>query len=310
MAQPTNLDMSPKQAEHLLGAWLGVTVRCSGIIRLSGGMLNTVLRLEFDRDPRRAVVKLHTGADADFGCERRRLNYLRTHTAMRCPEVYEVGEPDDVMPYHFLLMESLPGITLAAAALDGDGRRSVDEQLAGIVLELHSHRRATFGPVDGPAATDDWADVVVPRLIDMRDEMQGRLPAAVLADIDGAIASAPAAFRGQGRPALVHGDLWAGNIMVAEIDGKWQVTGFIDPGLQFADVEHELAYLQCFDTVGPAFFDVYTAQTPMRPGYELRRLYYWLNTMMIHVWLFGDAAYCRRTGSIAATIARERGIAG
>lgn len=55
------------------------------------------------------------------------------------------------------------------------------------------------------------------------------------------------------------------------------------PRLQYADVEHELAYLQAFDTVGTDFFDAYTAQTPMRPGFEIRRLFYGLNTHMIHV---------------------------
>lgn len=181
-----------------------------------------------------------------------------------------------------------------------------EHQLADAVLKLHSHRRTTFGSVDGRGGVSDWADVVVPRLIDMRDEMQGRLPASVLVDIDTAVAAAPAAFANRGPPSLVHGDLWAENIMVVETAGTWAVSGFIDPGLQYADVEHELAYLQCFSTVGQAFFDAYGAHTPVRPGYEYRRLFYWLNTMMIRVWLFGDRHYCERTASIAATIAQKQ----
>jgi fructosamine-3-kinase len=53
-------------------------------------------------------------------------------------------------------------------------------------------------------------------------------------------------------------------------------------------VEYELAYLQVFNTVGETFFDVYYAHTPKRNGYELRRLVYWLNTMIIHVDHFGN----------------------
>ena len=55
--------------------------------------------------------------------------------------------------------------------------------------------------------------------------------------------------------------------------------------MQYAPVEKEIAYLEAFDTVGEAFFDVYAGRRPLRPGYEFRRLFYWLNTYMIHVWL-------------------------
>ena len=307
MEQTTDLEISTEQAQHLLVRWLGTRPQCKGLTRLTGGMLNSVLRLEFDADPYQVVVKMSSADDADFDGERQRLDFLRAHTAMRCPQVHAVGAPDEVVPYHSLLLECLPGLPLTAVRLDDDERRSLDRHLADIVLELHSHGRATFGAPADPRGEDDWAEIVVARLRDMRDGMPGRLPDAVLADIDTAVEMAPEAFRDQGEPCLIHGDLWAGNIMVEQTGGQWQVTGFIDPGLYYADVENELAYLQCFDTVGPAFFDVYTAHTPLRPGFENRRLYYWLNTMMIHVWLFGDTHYCRRAASLAAAIV-ETGV--
>ena len=69
-------------------------------------------------------------------------------------------------------------------------------------------------------------------------------------------------------------------------DGDWRLSGLLDPvGLQYADVEKELAYLQAFDTAGQVFFDAYTARQPLRPGFEFRKLFYWLDTFMLHVWL-------------------------
>lgn len=58
-------------------------------------------------------------------------------------------------------------------------------------------------------------------------------------------------------------------------------------------------------TVTPAFFEAYTSQPPLRPGYEFRRLFYWLNTHMIHVWLFGDQQYHDRVASVAAEIVAQ-----
>ncbi len=76
------------------------------------------------------------------------------------------------------------------------------------------------------------------------------------------------------------------------------VSGLVDPALHFADEEYELAYLECFQTVGEPFFRAYRNVAPERDGYEVRRLYYWLNTLLLHVHVFGDAAYVRQTGRI------------
>ena len=83
--------------------------------------------------------------------------------------------------------------------------------------------------------------------------------------------------------------------MVHERSDGWHLSGLIDPvGLQYADVEKELAYLQAFDTLGETFFSSYTARRPLLPGYEFRRLFYWLNTFMTHVWLGFGAAFHER----------------
>jgi len=38
---------------------------------------------------------------------------------------------------------------------------------------------------------------------------------------------------------------------------------------------------------------------------EERRLFYWLNTYMIHVWIFGDEPYRASTARVAAEIRRQ-----
>ena len=51
-------------------------------------------------------------------------------------------------------------------------------------------------------------------------------------------------------PRLIHGDVWGGNIIV----GEGRVASVLDPALQFADPELELAYTTMFHTFGPAFY--------------------------------------------------------
>jgi fructosamine-3-kinase len=301
----TDLVISIEAVEILLAQWLGSSVSCSKMTRLDGGMLNTVFRLEFNQAPHTAVVKMSTENDVTFASEKKRLDYLRDVGALRCPEVFVVGTTDEDIPYSFLLMEDLHGVNLGTAQLLPDDRSLLEFQLAEALLHLHSHRRDTFGQIDEDPGATRWVDIVIPRLIDMRSEMEGTLHPLVLSDIDIAIDAAPEVLASQGEPTLIHGDLWAGNMIVAQSDSSWTISGFIDPGAQYADVEHELAYLQAFDTVGQAFLDAYTAHTPMRPGFELRRLFYWLNTHMVHVWLFGDQEHHEKTASVASEIARR-----
>ena len=93
----------------------------------------------------------------------------------------------------------------------------------------------------------------------MRSRMEGLagLPPSVLDDIDAAVQMAPAALQYQGLPTLVHGDLWDGNLIVRQEQGRWRLAGIVDPGLEYADVEVELAYLECFHTRREAFSSLY-----------------------------------------------------
>ncbi|MBD3181820.1 phosphotransferase [Candidatus Poribacteria bacterium] len=301
----TDINLTIPHAESALKAWLGSQVKCTNLQRLHGGMINSVWKLSFDKEPYTAVMKIRPAGDNDFINEACKLNYLLDNTSFPCPKVYHEDSTGKYIPFAFLILETIPGESMVTAKINPMGRISIDRQMAEILLELHSHKRATFG---NPHIEDDltnWLVVFVPRLRDMHHKVNSKLSSKILRNIDKALDAAEDVFSQQGEPTLIHGDIWAGNVMVDRKDDGWHLTGIVDPGTQYAHVEMELAYLEVFSTVGDEFFRIYTAKNPLRQGYPLRRLYYWLNTYMIHVWIFGDQHYRVMTSRVAEAIVKQ-----
>jgi fructosamine-3-kinase len=81
-------------------------------------------------------------------------------------------------------------------------------------------------------------------------------------------------------PAFLHGDLWSGNILVA--DGR--LAALVDPACYGGDAEVDLAMLTLFDSPPDAFWEAYGA---LEPGWEERRPLYQLFPALVHLRLFG-----------------------
>ena len=302
-----DLDLTVHDAQGLVEAWLGGPVDCSNVLRLEGGMVNTTFGLDFDRPPHRAVVKLH-GIEGDtFTAEAHALEYLRSETACPVPTVYLLDTSAQLIPYSFLLLEHVSGVSLKSLEIDPDERADIDTQLADVLGELHNHTASRWGGLNADQTSREWADLFGERLADVRSDprVAERLSPGVLHQVDQAIDLARPALGDSGIPTLVHGDVWDGNIMVSRDDGgRLRLSGLLDPDLQFADAEFELAYLEVFDVDREAFFAAYGQYHTLRPGYEQRRLFYWLHTALLHVALFGDEFFCEFTARTAEEIDR------
>jgi fructosamine-3-kinase len=85
-------------------------------------------------------------------------------------------------------------------------------------------------------------------------------------------------------PALVHGDIWASNLLVQ--DGR--ITGVLDPALYYGHPEVELAYIFLFHSFGQSFLQRYQALRPISPGFFEERIHvYQLYPLLSHVCHFG-----------------------
>ena len=85
------------------------------------------------------------------------------------------------------------------------------------------------------------------------------------------------------RPSLVHGDLWAGNIITGT-DGKgW----LIDPAVYFGCAEVDIAMTELFGGYSGSFYEAYKETGLLKPGYEDRRDLYNLYQLLNHLNMFG-----------------------
>jgi fructosamine-3-kinase len=300
--------ISPECATELLRRFTRSRLAVTGMTRLHGGMVNSVLELTTDGEPARVVAKLSGKAhNAGFEHEFQALEWYRRHTSFPVPEPFGVDTSGDVFPGSCLMMERLPGENLAQVALTTREAADVERRMACSLAGLHGLLRPTYGFAYNPleAGQPRWLDWLAPKMQTEFEAAADRLSATARHIIERELARLGAWLPESGGPTLVHGDVWATNVIVDPLaPGGPALSGFVDGRCQFADVEYELAYLLVFRTVGQAFFDEYMKRRPIRDGFERRCRVYWLHTMLLHVRAFGDAHYIRACEGLARELDR------
>ncbi len=248
---------------------------------LSGGCVGTVYKVTFaKREP--LVAKVGQAASG-LTLEGLMLQYLARNSALPVPTVLHA---DDTL----LLMTFI--------ASDNGLNATAQSHAADLLAALHNVSADTFGfeydtvigGLHQPNRQDDsWITFFAEqRLLAMaRQGMDyGRLPRPLMKRIEALAGHLERWLSEPARPALIHGDVWAGNVLAA--DGR--IVGFIDPAIYFADAEIELAFSTLFTTFGDAFFSRYDEHRPIAPGFfEERRDLYNLYPLLVHVRLFGGS---------------------
>jgi protein-ribulosamine 3-kinase len=84
-------------------------------------------------------------------------------------------------------------------------------------------------------------------------------------------------------PALLHGDLWSGNVMT----DKSGMPVLIDPAVYYGHREMDLAFTTLFGGFDPMFYKGYDAEFPLIPGFDQRMDIYNLYPLLVHALLFG-----------------------
>lgn len=272
--------------EHIARIEVAVGERVQESTSLGGGSIARIERVALGSG-RRIVVKSGVRSDAGLDVEGRMLAYLAERTGLPVPRILH-AEGD------LLLMEFVG----SGGAMD----ESAETHAADLLGALHALSPGAMGEpgafgfafdtlIGGLHQPNPWCSSWTEffarhRLIEMARQAHeaGRLSPAVVGRIERLAGRLDRWIAEPARPALIHGDVWGGNVLVR--DGR--IAAFIDPAVYFADPEVELAFITLFGTFGPVFFDRYGEHHPIGEGFfEQRRHLYNLYPLLVHTRLFG-----------------------
>jgi fructosamine-3-kinase len=260
---------------------------------VGGGMISTALRVTTGRHDYFLKVdrRLLPGF---FSLEARGLDLIRHTGTVRVPQV--IAAVDATPGQHgFIMMEWIAsgrpgpdaGIRLGRAVAEMH-RQSAALQPAqkayGLAQANYLGNSVQHGGWD-----TDWPRFFRDRRLHPQVEsarQRGLLPPALSADLDRVLDRVEAWLGGVERqPALLHGDLWHGNVL---FDQSGDPVLF-DPAVYYGDREAELAYTELFGGIPAGFMrgyeDVWPAAVDRDERSDLYNLYHLLN----HLNIFGES---------------------
>lgn len=281
----------PPAVQDAVQSVLGGPLR--NISRLSGGDTSAAYRLERGAEAFVVKVRQEQGEyPALFFAEAQGLHLLRQTGTLAVPEVVGYGTTTSYRtPSHwtYLILHYLP-----PAAQTPQQQEALGQGLAA----LHRHTAPQFGgtpdnfmgslPQANPAAPTAaeffWQARLEPQLrragaVLTAPERQGferlreHLPALIPTE----------------PPALVHGDLWHGNVLYTSAG-----PALIDPAATFSHREVDLSLMRLFGGFNERVFAAYQEALPLAAGWQARADLWNLYPLLVHVNLFGGS-YLERT---------------
>jgi len=256
----------------------------ASVSALAGGCVGDV-RLVTTRGGDKLVAKFDGSGASALDVEGRSLTFLREIGQLPTPRVIAASPTLLLLAY----IDATDPITDTA-----------QQHAAALLAQLHSvtpqdnphrfgfHCNTRIGGLEQPNGwLDDWpAFFARRRLVAMADlaSRAGQLPAPIRKRVDSLAQRLPEFLDSRPRAALVHGDVWSGNVLCK----AGTIAAFIDPAPYFGNAEVELAFITLFNTFSQPFFDAYQQRRPIARGFfETRRHVYNIYPLLVHVHLFG-----------------------
>ena len=288
-------DISWQVLRRIVQDWAGTSAELAEVSHLDGGSISTTLLLT-TRDNAKAVLKLSPyRVDRSYEIEAHDLDLLRA-IGIPTPRIYHcvTGTLDD--PNSYLLMEFMPGVDLNAAkqACTPEQFDELQCHLAELVCAMHSDTGPAYGRLipDGIATSDSWPaffrEVYEPTW--QETQKLACLPIKTRRTLGKLHERLDRFIAHSDVPRLVHWDLWSSNLLRrADQSGHWRITAVLDPMCKYAHAEAELAYLDLFHTITPAFSKAYQQQFKLDDAYHrIRKAIYQLYPLLNHVCTFGN----------------------
>jgi protein-ribulosamine 3-kinase len=271
---------------------LGDGVKISEFIATGGGCINHGGRLKTSSGDfflKWNDAKRYPGM---FEAEAKGLRLLKENSSIHIPDVV-----------NWFSVSSFQGILLEFVESKGKSG-SYWNQLGTGLASLHKNSSSFFGLDHANYigslkqfnnSSPSWVPFFIEQRLDVQLKLaidQGHLDRSIIKQFENLYRQLPSLIPEE-KPALLHGDLWSGNVITTP-------TGepcLIDPAVYYGHREAELAFTQLFGGFGEAFYDSYEETYSLPPDFNKRVDIYNLYPLLVHVNLFGGG-YVQQVRSI------------
>lgn len=217
-----------------------------------------------------------------FMSESMDLELLGSTKAVRIPEVFGYGKMADIS---YLIMEYIK---------PAGRKKNYWNQLGHDLASLHKNSNFYYGLEYNNyigslpqinSKKNSWMDFYINKRLEEQIQLgilNGRISTTFSKKIELLYAKLPSILLEES-PALLHGDLWSGNIITDERG----YAALIDPSVYFGNREIEIAFTTLFGGFDNEFYDSYNEAFPLEKGFKERREIYLLYPLLVHSNLFG-----------------------
>lgn len=261
----------------------GKQLQVEELLMLSGGCINNAVKVKTRGGS--FFLKWNETIEEDmFAAEANGLRLLREQSKLCIPEVLGFGK---IEAKHYLLLEFIDSRPPA---------KGYWEELGRLLAQQHRNSAGHFGLAENnyigrlPQQNEpkkNWIDFFREQRLQVQLGLafyKGLVNDSFVRRFKALYPKLPDLLPEE-PPALLHGDLWSGNVMV----GAQGQPCLIDPAVYYGHREAEMAFTELFGGFDSLFYKSYEEENPLLPAYAERKDIYNLYPLMVHVNLFGTS---------------------
>lgn len=261
---------------------LRLNAKIKRITPVAGGDINQAYRLQTTLGNFFVKKNSRHKFPGMFESEERGLAAIRNTNVIAVPEIILQGDTDCES---YLILQWIEV---------GQSSRTSSQQLGRLLAQMHRTTSARFGfEADNYMGSlhqsnrqhDSWAQFFIEERLQPMVKIAVDKRELVKSDMhqfNELCKKLPDLFTEE-PPALLHGDLWGGNYLIST-EGK---PYLIDPAVSYGNREFDMAMTTLFGAFDHVFYEAYSQEFPLLPGWQQRLKLWNLYPLLIHVNLFG-----------------------